>query len=326
MKEHKSTPLPNGRLHPRFAGLLSFLRVPRLQDLLAENSPADWAIYGAPFDGGTTYRPGARFGPRAIRDASQYVKAYHLELAVDWAKSMSVVDAGDAPTAPFSCEANAQMLTEYARTIGGVSTKLLAVGGDHSIALANMRVAFERAGRPQGGLAVLHFDAHLDTVDRVWGEAYSHASPFRRAIEEGIIAPSKMLSIGTRGPLTMAEDLAWCKAQGIEVVSSQDAINSIVGLEAVARFVTREAQRPVYLSIDIDVLDPAFAPGTGTPVPGGLTTARLFEHLRAAKGMHCVGADVVEVLPDRDTAGITALAAAHCLAEILALDACVRNA
>ncbi len=324
MKRSKSTLLPNGRVHPRFAGLLTFLRVPRLEDLSAEHAPADWAIYGAPFDGGTTFRPGARFGPRAVRDASQYVKAFHLELQVDWAAALSVVDAGDAPTAPFSCEANAQMMTAHARTIGAPSTKLLAVGGDHSIALANMRVAFERAGRPEGGLAVLHFDAHLDTVDRVWGEAYSHASPFRRAIEEGIIAPTKMLSIGTRGPITMEADLEWCKAQGIEIVSSQAAINSNAGLQAVERCVAKAGGQPMYLSIDIDVLDPAFAPGTGTPVAGGLSSARLFEHLRAAKGIQLAGADVVEVLPDRDTSGITALAAAHCLAEILAIDASSR--
>lgn len=318
MKSGKSTELPNGRVHPRFAGLTTFLRTPRLQDVAAANAPVDWAIYGVPFDGGTTYRSGARFGPRAVREASQYVKSYHLEHAVDWSKCMSVADAGDATVAPFSCENNVNTVAEFARGIGANTTKLLAVGGDHSIALANMRVAFERAGRPQGGLCVLHFDAHLDTVDRVWGEAYSHASPFRRAIEEGIIAPKKMLSIGVRGPLNMEEDLAWCKAQGIEIISAQDAITTSSALEAIAKFRTSTNAQATYISIDIDVLDPAFAPGTGTPVPGGLSTARLFEHLRAAKGIKIVGADVVEVLPDRDHAGVTALAAAHCLAEILA--------
>ena len=191
------TVLPDSRVSPRFAGLATFCRYPRLQDVAPQNAPVDWAIYGIPHDGGVTYRPGARFGPRAVRDASQYVKRYHLEHAVDVCAALSLADAGDAPVRPYDNKETLDAVAAWATTLGDPArTKLFAVGGDHSAAYANSAATWERRGRPMGGLAMVHLDSHLDTVDAVWGEKWGHASPFRRAIEDGLVDPKRMLSVG----------------------------------------------------------------------------------------------------------------------------------
>lgn len=330
------TILPDPRLSPRFAGLCTFCRYPRLQDVSPENLPIDWAIYGVPFDGGVTYRPGARFGPRAVREASQYVKRFHLAHNVDVCDALSIADAGDAPIAPFSIAETLDKVADFALDLSepapGVKrpTRLMAVGGDHSVSYANMRAAWSRAGEPAGGLALIHFDAHLDTVDEVWGEKFSHASPFRRAVEEGFIDPRRMLSIGLRGPLNAADDAAFANRHGITIVTDSElrarpSGHATLNLAPIASFVQRLGKAPVYLTFDIDVIDPAFAPGTGTPCPGGLTSAETLALLRSLAGVHLQGADVVEVLPDHDPAGVTALLAAHIMFEVLALDAVARR-
>jgi len=322
--DSNSTPktlLPDGRRTPRFAGLCTFCRFPRIDDVVGGPESVDWAIYGVPFDSGVTFRPGARFGPRAVRDASQYMKPFHPDLGVNIADELSCADAGDAPVAPFDCESNASMVSEWAAELGDRErTHLLAVGGDHSIAYSNMRATFERLGRPAGGMALLHLDAHLDTVDSVWGERWGHASPFIRAIEEKIIDPKAMLSVGIRGGLNTARDLDYANTQGVTIVRSED-LHTPDGGAAIEAFRRGVADRPVYVSIDIDVLDPAFAPGTGTPVCGGMSTREAFALLRSMRGLTIAGADIVEVLPDRDPSGITALAASHIVMEILALAA-----
>ena len=212
---HKQTVLPDprGGGAPRFAGLVTFGRYPRLEDVATENRPVDWAIYGVPFDGGVTYRPGARFGPRAIRAESQYLKRYSLahDGGIDVCAALSMADAGDAPVDPYSCERSVARQVDFARALGdgptSAPTKLLALGGDHSIAYANIRATWERHGKPRNGLALLHFDSHLDTVDAVWGEKWGHASPFRRAIEDGLVDPKQMLSVGIKGPLNSGSDV-----------------------------------------------------------------------------------------------------------------------
>lgn len=312
----KKTVLPDGRVTPRFAGLVTFGRSPRLEEVAKEHAPVDWAIYGAPFDGGVTYHPGARFGPRAIREASQYLKSHHFEHDVTVTNVLSLADAGDAPVAPYSCEKNAARVAEFAGGIGEKSTRLLMLGGDHSTALANMRATARRFGE---GLAVLHFDSHLDTLDAVWDEKYGHASPFIRAIEEGLIDAKAMLSVGIKGPLNDAKDLEFAKRHGVEIVPGSASMEAIG--ERIDAFRARIGDRPVYLSFDIDVVDPACAPGTGTYCPGGFTSRETLELLRRLAGFDIVGADVVEVLPDRDPQGITAFLAAHVAFEILALDA-----
>ncbi len=324
------TILPDSRVSPRFAGISTFCRYPRLEDVLPENRPLDWAIYGVPFDGGVTYRPGARFGPRAVREASQYVKRYSMEHAVDVCEVLSIADAGDAPVSPYDIVATLDMVSEFAMGIedehegSAGPTRLLAVGGDHSVAYANMRATYQRQGEPSGGLAVVHFDAHLDTVDAVWGNKWGHASPFRRAIEEGIVNASKMISVGIRGPLNGAADLDFARQSGITIVGMEELAGGS-GKARIQDLVKRIAGGPAYVSFDIDVADPAFAPGTGTPAAGGLTSREALALVRSVRDANVVGADVVEVLPDRDTAGITSLLAGTILFEILALDAARRK-
>ncbi len=315
------TILPDPRVSPRFAGVATFCRFPRIEDVPKENRPVDWAIYGVPFDGGVTFRPGARFGPRAIRDASQYMKPYNVALDVNIAEVLSLADAGDAPVRPYSTKETMDSVVEFARTIGDAKhTRLLAVGGDHSTAYANIRATWERRGKPKGGLALVHFDAHLDTVDQVWGEKWTHASVFRRSIEDGLIDPKRMLSIGVRGPLNSKNDLDFAREHGVEVVTFDDWKWGD-GETCIAAFVKKLANAEIYLTFDIDCIDPGFAPGTGTPCAGGFTSAEALHVLRMVKGVTIVGADVVEVLPDRDVAGITSLAASHIIIEILALAA-----
>jgi agmatinase len=319
------TALIDSRQTPRFAGLCTFCRAPRLAEVAAEHLPVDWILYGVPFDGGVTYRPGARFGPRAVREHSQYVKPYlgaaDGRPAVHLAERFSIADGGDAPISPYSCAESMQRVVQFAKELGDPRrSRLLAIGGDHSIAYANIRATAERLGRPAGGMALLHFDAHLDTVDSVWGERWGHASPFARAVEEGLIDPGAMLSIGIRGGLNSPHDLEFARSRGVEIIGA-DRVASGEAMSAVLRFCERVSGRPLYVSFDVDALDPAFAPGTGTPVCGGLSTREAFALLRAASGSILVGADIVEVLPERDCAGITALAASELMAEILAASA-----
>lgn len=321
------TALVDARRTPRFAGIATFGRYPRLEDAAANAHPVDWIVYGAPFDGGVTYRPGARFGPRAIRAESQYLKRASIEHQVDVAAELSLVDAGDAPVATYSCEANGRVVSEFAESLDGGGapdhTRLLALGGDHSIALANIRATWLRQGKPKGGLALVHFDSHLDTVDKVWGESWGHASVFRRAIEEGLVDPRRMISIGIKGPLNTLEDLEYAHQQGVTLVPYASFASG--GLHAIQQFRRRVGRGPAYLTFDIDCVDPAFAPGTGTPSVGGFTSAEVLAALRLFAGMDFVGADVVEVLPDRDPQGITALLAAHIAFEVIAMDAARRK-
>lgn len=326
------TTLPNPRTTPRFAGIATFCRYPRIEDVPA-GQPIDWALYGVPFDGGVTYRPGARFAPRAIREASQYVKRFHLEHGVDVCEKLSLCDAGDASISPYHLKETLEGVAAWAAALGAQRTnarpgeaghpKLLAVGGDHSIAYANIKAVWERRGKPKGGLALIHFDSHLDTVDSVWNEKWGHASPFIRCIEEGLIDPRAMISVGIKGPLNTADDLAFAQKHGVRIVT-RDAAAKDPTWGFLRDFVHTLGSREAYLTFDIDVVDPAFAPGTGTPSAGGFTSHEALSMLRALRGVRLAGADVVEVLPDRDLAGITAFLAAHVMFEVLALDACVR--
>ncbi|MFG0328920.1 MAG: agmatinase [Phycisphaerales bacterium] len=318
MSHENKTRMPDARRFPRFAGVSTFCRFPMIDSLAA---PPDWAVYGIPFDSGVTYRPGARFGPRAIREQSAYVKPFHLEHRLNLIERLSLCDAGDAPVQPYSTRATQDAATEFALSIGDDQTKLFAVGGDHSIALANLRATRRRHGADRP-LALIHFDSHLDTVDQVWGEKYTHASVFVRAIEEELVDPTRMLSVGVKGPLNSETDLDYGRDQGIELVTYDDCRNDD-GAERIIAFIDErcDAGDPVYLTFDIDVIDPAYAPGTGTPSVGGFTSAEALDLIRSLAGINLVGADVVEVLPQSDPGGVTAFLAAHILFEILCIGA-----
>ena len=321
--ENPRTTLPNAREYPRFAGVSTFCRFPKIEDVEDAHQPVDWALYGIPYDSGVTFRPGARFGPRAIRDASQYMKPVNIELGINLVERFSMADAGDSPVKPYDCKETLDAACEFAKKVGTPDhTKLFAVGGDHSIAYANIKATYERRGQPKDGLAVLHFDAHLDTVDKVWDEKWTHASPFIRAIEDGLINPEKMLSVGIRGPLNHASDLDYGKDHGIELMTFEDW-KWRDGQQRIDEFLSNLGNDETYLTFDIDCIDPAFAPATGTPACGGFTSAEAIKLLRncARTSVNLVGADIVEVLPDRDMSGITALLASHIIIETLAIAA-----
>jgi agmatinase len=293
---------------PRFAGLVTFARLPRLEQV----GRCDVAVVGIPFDSGTTYRPGARFGPSAIRQASRLLRPYHPGLDVEPFGAQQVADAEDIATNPFDILEAIATIEASARDLLTASGRLLALGGDHTIALPLLRAVTARTGR----VALLHFDAHLDTWDTYFGAPYTHGTPFRRAFEEDLLAEEASIHVGTRGPLYAKQDLGDDERFGFRIVPAMDLETD--GIAGVAeRIRTRVGDRPVYVSIDIDVLDPSHAPGTGTPEAGGLSSRELLGILRAMDGMHVVGADVVEVAPAYDHAEVTAISASHVAYELL---------
>jgi agmatinase len=301
---------PDGRQRPRYVGPDTFARLPRLQDV----ERAGVAILGVPFDSGVSYRPGARFGPAAIRAGSKLLRPYHAPLEVEPWYVHQVADAGDLAPNPFDIgEAIAQIEAGAAATLGR-GDRILALGGDHTIALPLLRVA----KRGQGPIALVHFDAHLDTWDTYFGAAYTHGTPFRRAFEEGLLASERSVHVGIRGSLYGTTDLEDDAGFGFEIVSTADVARAGIDT-AIERIRGRVGDSPVYLSIDIDVLDPAHAPGTGTPEPGGLSSREMMLILRGLAGLPIAGVDVVEVAPPYDHAELTALAAANLAYECLAL-------
>lgn len=295
---------------PRFAGLSTFARLP----LLGQVGHADIAVVGVPFDNGVTYRPGARFGPRAIRDGSRLLRPYHPGLDVYPFATQQVVDAGDIPCTPFNIDQAITAIEQGARQLTEDGTRLVALGGDHTISLPLLRVARER----YGPVALVHFDAHLDTWDTYFGAAYTHGTPFRRAAEEGLFLDDRSTHVGIRGPLFSRQDLDDDRGMGFRIVDCMEVQHGGVGV-AIERIRERAGDAPLYLSVDIDVLDPAFAPGTGTPEAGGLTSRELLAILRGLRGVNLVGVDIVEVSPSYDHAEVTAIAAAHVAYEAIGL-------
>jgi agmatinase len=301
---------PNAIEVPRFAGPDTFARLPRLDEV----GRADVAILGVPFDAGVSYRSGARFGPGSVRAASKLLRPYHPYLDVDPWGVQQVADAGDVACNPFNIvEAISQIEAAANQTLTRAD-RLVTIGGDHTIALPLLRSMHKL----HGPISLIHFDAHLDTWDTYFGAPYTHGTPFRRASEEGILALDSSAHVGIRGPLYAATDLTDDRKLGFSIVTTVDIAKRGVD-EAIDRVRTRVGNAPVYVSIDIDVLDPAHAPGTGTPEPGGLTTRELQLILRGLDGVNLVGADVVEVSPAYDHAEITALAAANVVYELLGL-------
>jgi agmatinase len=295
---------------PRFAGPATYARLPRLDQV----DRCDVAIVGVPFDGGTTFRPGARFGPAAIRAGSRLMRGYHPGLDVQPFATQQVADAGDIACTPFDI---AEAITEIeagARALLDDASHVIALGGDHTIALPLLRAVHAR----HGPLALLHFDAHLDTWDTYFGAAYTHGTPFRRAHEEGLLASDRCAHVGIRGPLFAPQDLVDDAAFGFTIVGAFDYLERSVG-SIVEELRARIGDLPAYVSIDVDVMDPAHAPGTGTPEAGGITSRELLATLRALQGLDLVAADVVEVAPAYDHAEITSIAAANVVYELLGL-------
>jgi agmatinase len=293
---------------PRFAGPATFARLPRIDEV----SDVDVAVVGVPFDSGVSYRPGARFGPAHVRASSRLLRPYNPAADVEPFATQQVVDAGDLAVNPFDIEAAIAEVESGARSLLERAGRLVTIGGDHTIALPLLRAMAAK----HGPVAVVHFDAHLDTWDSYFGAAYTHGTPFRRASEENLLDRSACLHVGTRGPLYGTSDLAEDTRLGFQVVGSVE-MDDLGVCGAIERIRERVGQRPVYVSVDIDVLDPAFAPGTGTPEAGGLSSRELLAILRGFADLDLVGADVVEVAPAYDHAEITGIAAAHVLYELV---------
>ena len=293
---------------PRYAGPATFARLPRLDEV----SQADVAILGVPFDSGVSYRPGARFGPSHIRESSRLLRPYNPALAVSAFASQQVADAGDLAVNPFSIDEAISAIERGARALLDRTRFVLTLGGDHTVALPMLRAV--RASH--GPVAVVHFDAHLDTWDTYFGAAYTHGTPFRRASEEGLLDRTGCLHVGTRGPLYTDADLSQDTGLGFQVLAAPD-VDLLGAAGMVEQIRQRVGDRPVYVSVDIDVLDPAHAPGTGTPEAGGLSSRELLATLRSFARLNLVGADIVEVAPAYDHAQITGIAAAHVGYELL---------
>jgi len=293
---------------PRFADFATFARLPRAEEV----TDVDVAIVGAPFDGGTSYRPGARFGPSHIRESSRLLRPFNQVLQVEPFARLQVADLGDIAINPFSIDEAIANVEAGARATLERAKRMVVLGGDHTIALPVLRALHSQ----HGPIAVVHFDAHLDTWDTYFGAPYTHGTPFRRASEEGLLDKGACLHLGIRGPLYSTRDLPDDSRLGFSIIRS-DEMDDLRPAGAIERIRERVGQRPVYLSIDIDVLDPAFAPGTGTPEAGGITSRELLAIFRGTQDLNVVGMDVVEVAPAYDHAQITGIAAAHVIYEAL---------
>lgn len=293
---------------PRYAGFATYAKLPMLHEV----KKADIAIMGVPFDTGVSFRPGARFGPNHVREASRLIRPYNPAQDASPFELVQVVDAGDVTANPFNIAEAVDQIEQAANDLGQQVDRIVTVGGDHTIALPLIRAAYKK----HGPVAVLHFDAHLDTWDTYFGAPTTHGTPFRRASEEGLIDLESSMHFGIRGPLYSRQDLADDKMLGFSVITSEYVEEHGIAA-AIDRMRARIGSKPLYISIDIDVLDPAHAPGTGTPEAGGLTSRELLRALRGLADLNIVGADVVEVAPAYDHAQVTAVAASHVVYELV---------
>lgn len=294
-----------------YEGIATFARQPHARDLKG----IDVAVLGVPFDGSTSYRGGTRFGPRAIREQSLLLWGYNNALGVAPLQQLRVVDYGDVSVVPVSVQDTHRAIETQATTILQAGAKLLTLGGDHSIALPLLRAHAKK----HGPVAVLHFDAHPDTWDTEFGQhKYSHGTPFRRAIEEGLIDTEAYIQLGIRGPTAGPQDYLDAIGLGARMITFDEF--SRLGATAVLDEVReRIGTRPVYVSFDIDAIDPAFAPGTGTPEIGGFSSYQVLQLLRGLVGLNFIGFDLVEVSPPFDHSQITAILAANLAFEFLSL-------
>jgi guanidinopropionase len=295
---------------PRYAGIATFMRTPLIQD----PSKLDIAIIGVPFDGGVENRAGARHGPREIRNMSSMLRSIHHVTKLNPYKICRIADMGDVPiTHLYQIEEAHNEITQFYRKVHAVSVIPLSAGGDHSISFPILRAIAE-----DRSVGMVHIDAHTDTCDEEMGFKLTHGTPFRRAVEEGLLDPKRTIQIGIRGAQNTEEGRRFSRESGMRVIYIEEFTK--IGVEAViaeARRVVGEG--PTYISFDIDSLDPAFAPGTGTPEIGGLTTIEAQSLLRGLRGLDLIGGDVVEVAPPFDPSGNTALVGATMMYEILCL-------
>jgi agmatinase len=301
---------------PRFAGHSTFARLPRLEDV----EDFDVAVVGVPFDAGVTYRSGARFGPAYIRQGSRLLRPYNPALDVSPFAGVQVVDAGDIAANPFDIADALTQIQQGVQHLSSQGRNVVILGGDHTVALPALRALHSQ----HGPIALVHFDAHLDTWDTYFHAPYTHGTPFRRAWEEGLLDADRTMHVGIRGSLYSEKDLLEDESMGFSIVHAREMDR--LGADAVVeRIRERVGDAPVYVSIDIDVLDPGFAPATDTPEAGGLTSRELLTMVRGFAGANVVGGDVVEVSPPYDHAEVTAIVAANLAYEYVSLFARARQ-
>jgi len=294
---------------PRFSGVRTFMRLPNTQDL--EN--ADAAVVGAPFDTGASFRAGARFGPEGIRSVSHLLRPYNPSQDVQIFDHLSVIDYGDVPVVPGYIEESYEKIVEGLEEIHNAGVVPIVLGGDHSIALPELRAA----AAVHGPLALVQFDSHADTWDEYFGKKFNHGTVFRRAVEEGLLIPENSIQVGMRGSLYDQGDLEASRELGFDLLTT-DAVRKLGIEETIDRIRGRVGEAKVYVSFDVDFVDPAFAPGTGTPEVGGFSSREAQEFVRGLLGLEIVGSDLVEVYPPYDGPGqVTALLAANVAFELL---------
>ncbi len=294
---------------PRFEGVPTFMRLPVERDA----SKIDVAILGIPFDCGTSYRPGARFGPREIRVQSALIRPYNPVLNVDPFRDHKIADYGDVSVNPLSMEDTMNRITNEIANILKKGCVPISVGGDHSISYPILKAMAKK----YSAVGLIHFDSHSDTLDKYFGVKYSHGTTFRRAIEEGLLIPDKCYQVGIRGQVYSGSDFEFAIEKGFKLITMKEL--SKMNVEDFRKKVEPLADVNTYLSFDIDFVDPAFAPGTGTPQVGGANSLFTVELLQSLKGLKIVGADLVEVSPPYDSGSITSLLAANLLYEILCI-------
>jgi guanidinobutyrase len=303
---------------PRFAGIASMFRLP----VAASAEGLDVAIVGVPLDIGTSNRTGTRYGPRQIRTESVLVRPYGMATRAAPFDSFQVADLGDVAVNPYDLSKSIGIIEDFFDNALAHDVKAVSIGGDHTITLPILRAL----ARKHGPLAMVHVDAHADINNEMFGERIAHGTIFRRAIEEGLVDPGKMVQIGLRATGYSAEDFDWSRQQGVRVVQAEDCWHRSLAplMEEVRALIGPDV--PAYLSFDIDGLDPSVAPGTGTPEPGGLTSSQGLEIIRGCFGLNLVGCDLVEVSPPYDATGNTALLAANLVFEMLcSLPGCRRR-
>ena len=298
----------SGREFPRFSAIKTFFRLPIDQ----VDGEYDVGIFGVPYDGAVSYRPGCRFGPTRIRELSSLGRGFHMSRSVNFIEKIKTADIGDSPTVPIDQAQTYERVESFTEQIVNRDKRFIAVGGDHSLTLPLLRSVKKK----YGPVNLIHFDAHLDTYPAAWNCEYHHGAFVRHAVQEGLIQSQKSYQIGIRGPLAGGDDQQFSQTHGLHVVTVDDIRRAGIFefVKTLPRF-----EGPTYISFDIDCLDPAYAPGTGTPVPGGLTTYETQQILRGLQISQLVGCDIVEVSPPYDSSDITALAAVDTMFEMLCL-------
>lgn len=310
--ETKYVPI-NSQEYPRFSGIKTFMRLPHVKT----GKNIHFAVIGVPFDTGGSFAVGTRFGPEAVRSMSSLIRPYNPGLEIDIFNYCSGVDYGDLAVNPGYIEDSYRLIESQLKPLLDNNVIPILIGGDHSVTLPHLRAMANRYGK----VSLVHFDSHGDTWDSYFGKRYTHGTMFRRAVEENIVDTSKSIQIGMRGSLYGPEDIKNAEDLGYKVITAQ-TLKGMTAIQLGEIIKERVGNNPTFVTFDIDFLDPAYAPGTGTPEIGGFTTFEAQQFVRTLKGLNIKGFDVVEVLPDRDPTKITSLAAANICFEFVSLVAC----